>query len=213
MNVSTLLKKWKQARPDYLIFCYDGILDESKYKISSPKILFLLKETHYGFTNITGPQGPKGRSKTFWRKMKMWTYITTSFFNGKLPNFQESLRVKEFPNDSVAYVNLKKNVVQNERSKNTNSNGKDLQHYVDNDTEYLRSQIDLIDPDVIFCCSTFNYFQQLYPDNKFYNSRLYKVGDRIIIDYFHPSNRRSYSSEFEQLSSLCKPLLFQPSEE
>lgn len=206
MNVTALLEKWKQARPDYLTFCHDGVLDDSKYNPSTPKILFLLKETHHGFTKISGPQGPHGRSKTFWRKMKMWTYVTSKFFNSETPTFEEALVVKEFPNDNIAYVNIKKNVNQNEQATNTNSNKKDLQAYVNNDAEFLRSQIALINPDIIFCCSTFNYYKQLYPQNIFNNSRLHRVEGRIVIDYYHPSNRASYASEFEQLSVICNQI-------
>lgn len=207
MTVQLLLDEWKKQRPEYKSFCNDGVLVETEWTKSSPKILFLLKETYESFTDIVGPMGPYGTSKTFWRKMKIWTYIVTEYYNGRIPDFETSLKVKESPNDSVAYVNLKKNAVKKEYNNEAYSDHADLISYVKNDSVFLKSQISLINPDIIFCCSTFNFIHELYHEVKNVADNLYRTSEFLVVDYYHPSNRMSYVKEFDKLSSTAKNLL------
>jgi hypothetical protein len=86
-----LRDEWIEARK-YPVFCDDGILDNEKWKVSS-KIMFLLKETYNHWVEIRGsgeqvPQG--GTSPTFWRRMRIWTYIIDETINGNEPDFNKA---------------------------------------------------------------------------------------------------------------------------
>ena len=158
MNASQpLLNKWKKDRPNYKNFCSDGILVPQRWESSNSKILFLLKETYVDFIDITGELGPKGTSKTFWRKMKLWTYIVDELFENRNPDPNKVGVIKEIPNDTSAYVNLKKNAEKIARTNDFKSDDADIMQYVEHDKEYLVEQIKMINPKIILCCSTFKF--------------------------------------------------------
>ena len=153
-----LLSEWKSAR-EYKSFTNDGILIEDKWKQSSPKILFLLKESNAGFDNIAGRGwGPNGNSNTFWRRINICSYIITEIWNDRKPSFHEVATVKEREVNSIAYVNVKKNG----ENKSTSNNNEILQ-YARNDKDYLARQISIINPDVIYCGGTINSYKHLFP--------------------------------------------------
>lgn len=204
-TINDLLDKWQKERPYYNKFCRDGILVENIWEESNPKILFLLKETYESFIDIKGPMGPKGTSKVFWRKMKIWTYIITEYYSGRIPNYEKAIIIKESPNDSVAYVNIKKNAIKREKNKEAYSDNKDIFNYLRNDSEFLKEQIRLIKPDFIFCCNTFIFVKELFETLKL-SDGLYKNEDYIFIDYLHPSNRKNYKSEIVNLSRIVEKI-------
>lgn len=204
-----LFDNWKKNRPNYKNFCEDGILVQEKWETSNSKILFLLKETYSHFIDISGPMGPSGTSNTFWRKMKIWTYIIDELFANRDPNFNEIFIVKEQPNETVAYVNLKKNAEKFEGTNDAYSDDTDIMKYVESDKEYLIEQIKLIDPNVVFCCSTFEFAKKLYPKFQLIADNVIYANGMLFIDYFHPSNRKSYEKEFAELNHILKSALTQ----
>ena len=203
-QVKLLFDEWKIQRPDYINFCEDGILVQSKWKNSNPKILFLLKETYSHFIDISGPMGPYGTSKTFWRKMKIWTYIITELMNNREPIFEKIYEIKELPNDSIAYVNIKKNAEKTENNGEANSDYSDILSYAKKDKDFLKRQIDLINPDIILCCATIDFAKELYPDLSSISNKLFQADRKLIISYSHPSNRNSYTQEFADLTTILK---------
>jgi hypothetical protein len=204
MKYDDFINEWKKARPKYKPFCYDGILLDNYWKKSS-KIMFLLKETYNHFYTIRGHAcGPEGTSKTFWRRMRMWTYIINEILKGNEPTFDETLAVKEEPNNSIAYVNLKKYAEKKEYNGMANSDDADIYNYVENDKVFLLKQIEYIQPKIILCCGTFKYCKTLFQRIDNIHGRLYKSNDIYIIDYFHLSHRGKYISDYKDLKSIAK---------
>ena len=197
---SSLLKLqelWNSSRPEYKKFCEDGILVEEDWDNSKTKIMFLLKETFDDFSKIKGIHPIKsGNSKTFWKKMKMWTIITDSIYNGVEINHNQAIKEKDKKNSAIAYVNIKKNVTKTKEVNKTNSSDRDILNYAVSDSLFLKNQIDLISPNVIICCGTFKYLKNILPSVK--ENRL-KYNDVWIVKFRHLSNRKAYKTDNEEL--------------
>lgn len=201
-----LYTKWESERPDYNKFCRDGILVESEWDKSHPKILFLLKETFEDFSIIEGNEyGPEGNSHTFWRRMRMWTYIITEVYNDRIPTFEKALSIKEEPNKDIAYVNIKKNAQKSKNKNEAKSVDSDIRSYAIRDKEFLQRQIDIINPSVVLCCSTFKFCDIIFNNIRRVSDNLYNSNGIWIIDFGHPSQTYfSYRENFDALSKILK---------
>ncbi|UAM99097.1 hypothetical protein K8354_04535 [Polaribacter litorisediminis] len=207
MDISNKLQdlnsKWRASRPSYKNFANDGILNYSEYKKQNPKILYLLKESHSGFVNIAPhPEGygPIGDSNVFWRYMRGYEYIITKVLNNQEYDEKKLMILKENKNVNTAYVNIKKQCDYNKTS-----NPKEIEIYTNNDKEFLIEQIELINPDVIYCAGTFSFYQILYNDVNKLSNKVYKSNNRIIIDYYHLSHRSGYKT-FKELYDLISEI-------
>lgn len=207
-DLDNLFIEWKQQRKDYLTFCEDGILIDDHWDNSRTKILFLLKETFLDFPIIRGDgHGPDGNSKTFWRKMQMWTYLTDKIFHAEEIIYNEALKEKEKKNIKIAYVNIKKNVTKGKAAGKTNSNFEDIKSYAKNDAEFLKKQIDLINPDVIICSGTYDFIKFILPQEELLNNKYNSIW---IVKAKHLSNRKSYLSNFTELKDKLTTFLKNP---
>lgn len=199
-----LLQEWKKQRPHYSLFINDGILSMKDFEIQNPKILFLLKESNADFINISPINenskgyGPQGNSNTFWRYMRGYEYVLQCFWRNINFNWEEAIRVKELPNINTAYVNIKK---QCENKSKSNNN--EIIKYAKEDKDFLVKQINIIDPDIIYCAGTFNSYRYLTSDIIEIKKGVYKTGNRIIVDFYHLAHRKGYST-FSELFELLK---------
>lgn len=197
-----LNKKWKIARPEYSNFVSDGILNYEKYSNSNPKIMFLLKESNDNFCNIAplkeneNGYGPKGNSNTFWRFMRGYEFIIQQIWDGEIDYNPAVLKAKEKPNINTAYVNVKKQC-QNKPTSAVNN----LIEYASNDKDFLKEQIEIIYPDVIFCAGTINLFKIIFEECEPVSEKIYLSENRIIIDYLHLAHRKGYKT-FEELRRI-----------
>jgi hypothetical protein len=192
----------KKAR-QYSLFCDDGILDNKKWQNSS-KIMFLLKETYTHWIKIreSGAQGPDGTSKTFWRRMRIWTYVIDEIVHGNKSNFKKALEIKEEPNDSIAYVNIKKLAEKSEYNSEAYSSDADILKYAISDKEFLLKQIELISPRIIICSGTFKFCAEIFGAIEKICERIYKANKLYLIDFYHLSSRNSYEKEFNELQYI-----------
>ena len=198
-----LNKKWQENRPNYTSFVFDGILSIDDYLKQSPKILFLLKESNDNFVKIAplsdpNGYGPKGKSGTFWRYMRGYEYIISSILTNQVVEKKQVMKIKERPNKNTAYVNIKKH-----DENKSNSNYKDILKYAVDDKDYIIEQIELINPDVIYCAGTFDFYKKIDKNYRKVSERIYKSNDRIIIDYLHLAHRKGYKT-FVELENLLK---------
>ena len=196
-----LMKDWKKKRPEYKPFCDDGIL---KYWKGTSKIVFLLKETYYDFYKIRGTTHyGQGNGSTFWRRMRMWTYIIDEHLKGNKPNFKDTYNIKEEINDSIGYVNLKKFAERDPSTNEWASDDKDLLERVINDKDYLLKQIKLLNPNIILCCGTFKYCEILFKNITKISNKFYKADGFYLIEFGHPSQRnKSYKQNFCDLNKI-----------
>ncbi len=200
-----LFAEWRSERPEYNHFSDDGILVDADWEMADVKIAYILKESNDGFLSIRGSaHGPSGSSKLFWRNLRMWRYVVRCHFNGSQPEFKQALFEKEQSLSDVAYINLKKN-----GEWRSTSNDKDIRDYVARDWTFLNRQIENIDPDVIFCCGSFKYIVgQLAAIH--ITGRIFRLGDKLVINFYHPSGRKSYRSTFDELVGNLAAMQFLP---
>jgi len=204
-----LLTEWSQ-RKHHQGHCFikDGIIDSTRWKSASPRVLFLLKEArHEGsswdlreFIRESGPKSP-----TFWNAA-YWCYAIHHIALGQVPRFPIEKQSKDEAAElfrSSAVVNIKKSggTVQSVHD--------DLERYGQQDGSYIKKQIDLIDPQIVICGYTWCYVKHLWPDAQDGGYDLVlRVGGRVFIDFWHPA---SYQKSLEQLKYYALTCLLQNS--
>lgn len=212
-----LFDEWKSAR-DYKLFCNDGILGKPDIWYQSDlRIMFLLKESNDGFRDIIGnvasaADADKGSAKQFWPNLGWWTYAIKEVFAGNAPTFpsKEELLSEKCNYGKIepaAYVNVKKNA-ENQKV----SNKCDLEKYARRDREFLKRQIELINPNVVVCCGTDFLYRDIYSiytaedKNNFTDFELWRIchlhNDRLVIDFYHPACRIGYEKLFYMLRDM-----------
>jgi hypothetical protein len=176
------LDEWKNER-QYKPFCEDGLLVVDKWEKSS-RIMFLLKETYDSFYEIhdNGPYGPQGGSPLFWPHMRMETYIIDELVKGHVPEYDKAYAIRREPNDSVAYVNIKKLVEHNKKSDDNI-----IADYAIRDKDFLLRQINFISPQIIICSGTYKFCKYIFNDITPVSKNISKANDILLMDYWHLS--------------------------
>lgn len=206
-----LFARWKQARPEYQAngrcFAHDGIVDVEQWRKAKPKILFLLKETHCPPEEWEPHDGIASNANHFSRNIARWHSIVQALYTERatIPSFTGSILPETITD--IALVELKK---VNEGRRKSNDN--DIKAYANRDVAFLREQIELIQPQLIFCCGTGDiYADNLYADEpleeicrKWGAKGCFKHRNRLVIDFYHPSPR-GYGHE--QLFAMLLELL------
>jgi hypothetical protein len=203
-----LFEEWKKTRPEYKLFCNDGILNQDEWDKQYSKIMFLLKESYGDFSEIRGHEfGGSGSSGTFWRRMRMWTYIIDEVLDWRTPTLEQVLEVKEEDNYSIAYVNLKKFVEKSGNDSDVYSDDADILNYVERDKDFLLKQIELINPRIILCSGTFGFCNKLFGKIEKISDNLYKTDNIFLIDYYHLSyTQKTYEENYTALMTIAEKL-------
>lgn len=192
-KLEELYQKWEKQR-NYIPFVRDGILLEDEWSNASPKIMFLMKESHKNtdWWQIAGSEidiSKNDKVRKIWENIVRWKFLLNSYFNdGVIPSFleKEELFRKALPLKKlgdIAYVNVSKELGE------SSSNAKHLQNRAIEDREFLTQQIDIIDPEIILCANTFSCYHPIYNGNQTIekvSDRIHKHKDRIIIEFYHP---------------------------
>jgi hypothetical protein len=205
-KLEQLTARWKIKRPDYIPFCEDGILNIEAWDAASTKVMFLLKETYKHFVIIKGAMGPQGTSSTFWRRMRMWTHIIETHFQGSVASFDEVKEIKEVPNEKIAYVNIKKFAEKSEYNNEANSSFSDIDNFARQDADLLSKQISIINPDVIVCCGTFKHTHHFLPNCNRLASQVFQSDRAYLLDVKHLSQRKAYKDSYDELVEILKAI-------
>jgi len=187
-----LMKRWSKR---YLhknnIFIQDGIIDISRWQKSKRKILILLKEAYGDIGDLCSLirdewEGPKYK---LWWSTSYWLYALQKISANSTPPFP----TKQEQFDECSEFLLSASVVNIKKSDGkSSSDTEDILEYAKKDKKLLEEQISLINPEIILCGNTSEYFWQYWPDeikqigNTGY---VFKTGNYIIIDYWHPANQ------------------------
>ncbi|MBS1666725.1 MAG: hypothetical protein JST58_05045 [Bacteroidetes bacterium] len=210
-----LFERWEDSTIDFenYEFTWDGIVcsneeEWNKWKNSPIKILFLLKETFGGYHPMN--TATLNISKPFSYNIALWSYvIDTIFRERKLLTEVPSIKKLKPDTTSIAIVEVKK--CNQERSESVNS---DIINYAKRDRSYLKEQIDLISPQVVFCCSTIDSYDIIYEDSpedillaREGNVKCWKQSNnRLIVDFYHPSYNKFPGGPKALFDLLCKLL-------
>jgi len=209
---AALMSKWKN-RPLHKgqVFIEDGIICLEKWKHSKNKVLILLKEA-YGEEESWSLvetirdvwKGPK--YKVFWT-IAYWLYLLNKIEPAAIPLFPATEKEFDACREyllSAAVVNLKKS------AGNSASNYDELLSYVRKDRKLLREQLEIINPGIILCGYTKEYFDLFWnrKTEKIKNTEfLYKSGNTIIIDFWHPANQYPDKLCYYALGAVCQKVI------
>lgn len=139
---STLFNRWKTARPEYLHFNEDGIINEYLWNTlpQDKHILFILKETNRlpgSLTEFLNNGGNRTYGRT-WNNIARWSNVILHSESERSAN-KEILKY-------VAAINLKKEAGAG------SANKKSVRAYAEKDRDFLLEQIIEINPGIIITC-------------------------------------------------------------
>jgi hypothetical protein len=205
-----LLDKWAaQTHHSGKGFVRDGIIDMQRWVEKNVKILFLLKEA---YSDPSKPfdwdlrvllrdewKGPKG--VLFWNAA-YWAYLIHKMRNESttppLPNSSDHYVSLTNALLSTAVVNVKKSSGQ------PYSDIDEIKHYAQLDSEFLKLQIDIIDPTIIVCGSTWNSVKHIWPDTVQVYDLVWTNNTCIFIDFWHPANQFPSQLNYHSLADILR---------
>jgi len=146
-----LFAEWKEKRPG---FVDDGVIDESEYLKSCPKIVFILKEVNGGWAwNLKGYVREGGKAQT-WNNIARWIYGIRRLYQNKRLEDDVWSKVDwvsaEFRKEqlkTICTMNLKKT------PGGSATNHKELLTFAKEDLPFIKRQLNIYMPDIIINCS------------------------------------------------------------
>lgn len=202
-ELDCLFVRWKQAHESrgYDCFIRDGIVNEDSWKKAKPRICLFLKEAYSreGESWDLAAWLNDGAVVRMWNTVAHWIYGIQNTAKDRIPKFIElEMDQKRELLQTISVVNTKKS---NGRSK---SEYEELLNFAVQDREFLREELAIIEPEIIVCGYTTGLLRAVYgatvagakicDDGLIDHKKLQKdgycfMGDKIILDYYHPANQ------------------------
>jgi hypothetical protein len=193
-------------------FIRDGPSHWDKYQEKSkPRIVFLAKESHSSFH----PSTPSKVNNPFSRNVARWANLIMAAedTNSNIKNLYSDELQEAW--DSIAIVEIKK--IDDDK---TDSPDSDIKKFAWIGRDFLKQQLELLDPHIIVCCATLesydiinNYSEQ---EKKLHEKLIYNQEgirawtiwnawdqkDVIVLDFCHPSKRISGEEMFRLMKNF-----------
>jgi len=185
-----LLQEWakRHLEKGYHGFKKDGIIDPNRWENTTPKVLFVLKESYDGPKDLRKEILETGCAKwKIWWTVAYWCYACHYVAqSGTLPQFPAANPAAcNEASDlflSSAIINIKKSNGQHPSSND------DLEHYVNEDADLIRQQIEIINPNILISGNVW-WAQKLWPDARQVYDLVWRTGDRLLVNFWHPAHR------------------------
>lgn len=210
-----LFEQWKVARPDYISnngecpwFCEDGIINYERWEKQIPKILFLLKDEWSGWEPWSDDPDSHYAKHQFGLNILRWRNLIEKLYSSPkdaiqfLPSPDDDMRRQAFEGIAIMEV-IKKS------EGNTSCPDSKVREYARKDKDFLKEQIELINPHIILCGKTGDaYSDDIYGEEKWDEIVIkercgcYRHRERLVIDFWHPSSRLGAEYLFNLLSDL-----------
>lgn len=209
-QLDALFSDWEDAIPSYKgKFIQDGIVNESEYEKISPKILFIAKEPN-------NPAQTAGDFRQWWQKEIYYTfsYRIAEWAYGIINNFPAFDNIRENKESAhkalqqIAHMNIKKT-----GGSGSCNGGVVIEHYNQN-SQYLQKQIEIIAPDLIILCLSWNevvrdgLFGKLDWIKSGYEINVAKWNNVKLIDFYHPSSRTAPAASYSLLQNIINSSIF-----
>jgi hypothetical protein len=202
-----LLDEWRTTHPVAACFIRDGIISEERWDKAAVKVLFLLREC-YDYPKA-GHAGFDLRAQIRdWGIARGPTMRNTALWAAGLQNATaKSIPPLSDVQASAAYEALLATAIINvKKSGGTRASvPSEIDDYAVQDSQFIRRQIDLIAPDITVCGGTWRSIRRCewVVNSKTVYDRVFKVGERYYLDYWHPSNRFPKALNYYTLVSLA----------
>jgi len=176
-KLNSLFKEYKSQRN----FFRDGVFNESKFKSSKVKILFLLKEINGNENDswdLREIVKDNTRSAT-WINAGKIHYI----LNNNYPHYNNILNLNEQEItqsiNSIASINLSKKAGKGK------ANYSRIYKEATDKFRLWKTQIDIINPDIVICGGTFDIVQELFEKNKIIDKKEIKETSNGMNYFYH----------------------------
>lgn len=210
-----MFKEWKsKAKHQGAPFIEDGIVNPelwfSEQTTGAPKILFVLKEAYgesYCLCDSLREKGPWG---SIWKRVAEWTYGILNTTAQRTARYTElDWHTANELLSHIAVMNLKKS------NGTSNSNDEDLKKYADEDCGLLVHQLELINPTIIICGSTFSLLNDAlnlgFDKKNHHNDNWYywDTKGRLCLDFYHPANQYPALLNYYAIASIYQQALIE----
>lgn len=208
-----LFTEWEKHNPKYKgPYVKDGIINQEEWDKTTPKILFVTKEPNHRnnpqATDLRQEWNDGEHNYMFAWRIAEWTFgIYHSFkrpfseLYGEKDSYLKYLQ-------KTAVLNIKKDAGGSTVTAST------ITTTFENDKDFICKQIDIISPDIIINCQSFNdhITDNLYESDSFwikteYGTYIKNWKGRKVIDFYHPSSRTPPPASYALLKDifLSKP--------
>ena len=199
----------------------DGVADADAYLSSYPKVAWIGKEPYDSFDEDGNPCDGGWSLTEGFRNTKDWSIPTWKLVIYSMYGLRNNLRYNEMDYiqdnpqmgdvmQSIAWINLSKMP-----RLSTSSNNKYISDYREYWRPIVKKQLDMYKPDVIIFCNTLAAacFYDFFPEGKepdehiYFNDSdcficVYRYGDQILLDAYHPGARFSEEKREFYVNSL-----------
>ena len=192
------LHKRQLSPNEHFVPC--GVVDQEAYESSTPKLVFLLKEVNdpkqtpgWSMVGFLQDQVKRGLSRqsikpVMWKELGIWSYAIHNNFP----------RYRDINTDQAAAEGLK--CVGMTNLKKSGGGGKAIdrviREYAAKTIELWKSELEIMNPDIIICCGTFWIVAPLLgltPNRTatgwFYSSWKHGNGKSLLVSTYHPAIR------------------------
>ena len=202
-QLNNLFTIWEKKHESYRSgFKRDGIVDEYLFTKTKTKILYITKEPN-------DPKQSAGDYREWWKegvkysfshRIAEWSYGLLNNF----PQYDDIRKNNKLINESIlkiAFMNIKK-------SGGTGSSNYDIiMEHLEMNKEYIKEEIQIIDPDIIITGITWKETRKaLFPNvvwkNSGYAVAIGRYNNAKVIDFYHPSSRTAPSASYSLLQNI-----------
>lgn len=207
-----LFSEWKSNR-NYTSFLEDGIFDEETYNKQDIKILFVLKEADWENGNcdlceylLTKTSRNQWRT---WYNIVRWIIAirTGGEYPRKITNDDKVENLK-----TIAFLNIKK------VGGDSKADDSEIRKYGINDSDFIKRQIELYNPDIIICCGRGNgkilhdyilnvsgeWQTPICNDYNYFLTKLNSKNNIPVISFCHPQMRGGHLRFKERYEDMCQ---------
>lgn len=205
-----LFNRWEESNPEEYKghFKRDGIVHPPTYYQQKQKILFICKE---GNKTNDEEAGKSGDYREWWKKDPLYRTFSRRIGSWAYGILNDLDSVEGLSDDQkrdglyrIAFMNLKKIAGGSE------SSFPDIQHYIDEDRQFIIDEINLIGPDLIIGSlgsGWVSIWQYLFANELLKLSSTQFVWNEIpIVHFYHPSARMADKVLYDKLRNLLKML-------
>lgn len=195
-----LMVAWEEAFPKDWYFNYDGVISTEDWDSCGKKVLFVLKETNEAKQNIVNAinRAIEVKASGWWRgkvlrRVGRWAYGLQKY-DGAVPSLRDAKLNEKIAVMSIAYINIRKT------SGSARTDQKSFDAHAREFAPFVRRQIELINPDIVVLCGTYNQVKRyVFPELKKVSERVHVNDGVVFINAFHPAARKKSAMLYHQV--------------
>lgn len=203
-----LLTRWSEM-PHHRgkSFIKDGIINIDLWNRAPKKVLLILKEA-YGEQDASEGYDLRQVISEEWRGPKYKIWWTAAYWCYAI--HQSTGAMPRIPSNDQCYALASQSLLASATINVKKSDGKsfsdfnDIAQHAQVDGEFLRAQVELINPEIIICGNTWEAISHLWPNAVSTYDFVWKDSSRFFIDFWHPANQFPNELNYYALGCLLQ---------